>query len=277
MGSRDEGGRTDRVGGEAMEACTEDTLFAIAGYLPPSDLVSLALTCTRFGGKGATSKKSKLPPGTWPWSMMEEASRRRVSAAKNEVRNPYRNSDLLSVRGEESWIAVHQRLHLLLSSLVFSRIIGSDLVYCNGDIRHVQRRFSRKYHNTISVAMCQEVMISGTHRARFTVTTGGWISLGIFRPIHDWSKKRLRPPEFSAYCQGRRDEGDPAFAGEQHNIFVGGELKKGDVVDLCLALDAGLLFIYLNGNSWGGRASGLNGHYSWAVKMLDKSSGFISK
>ena len=260
----------------AMDACTDDNIFAIASYLQPTDLVRLALVCKRFGG-GANNKSTKSKrrqDGEWPWSLMEEASRRRVSAAKDDKNNKWRNSDLLTVNGdEESWMTVDQRLHLLQSSLVFSRIIGSSLNYINGDISHIQGK--RKEAVGYSIAICQEVMKSGRHYAEFVVTKKGAIYIGIVRPIHDYPKKKIKFEDFRSYCSDKRE--DPGYVGNRDEWYYYDErvsLENGDIIGLLLDLDKGTTTVYKNGTClqrWHG-ASRLYGHYSWAVKMNNYGS-----
>jgi len=43
-----------------METFTDDTVVALATFLSPPDMLSLALTCKRFGDKhGATTSRSR--------------------------------------------------------------------------------------------------------------------------------------------------------------------------------------------------------------------------
>lgn len=149
-----------------METCTDDgiILCAIASLLQPKDLTNLALVCKHFGGTNATLNTE--------WSMMEEASWCRISVAKDDGNNPWRDLDLLTIRGgEEPWMAVHHRLHLMQTLLVFSHIIGNAITHVNGDITHIQVQ-GRTSSGTdgLSVAACQKVLQSGRHYAEFIVT-----------------------------------------------------------------------------------------------------------
>ena len=40
-----------------METFTDDTVVALASFLSPNDMLSLALTCRRFGDKHGMDKK----------------------------------------------------------------------------------------------------------------------------------------------------------------------------------------------------------------------------
>ena len=213
----------------ALETCTDDNILAMASFLLPKELVNLALVCKLFGGKNVAAARpaaGKRRREGRPWSAMEEASRRRVSAAKNDRHDPWRDSDLIMIWRKESWMAVDHRLHLLRSSYAFSRIIGSAIGHVNGDITHVQQR--RREMVGSSVAICQEVMKSGKHYAEFTITGDGIIYVGIIRPIHGWSKKRMKHGEFRAYCQ---NWSGPGYVGDVHQFYFVTEsnnlLRKG--------------------------------------------------
>ncbi|KAL7524385.1 hypothetical protein ACHAXR_001777 [Thalassiosira sp. AJA248-18] len=197
---------------------------------------------------------------------MEEASRRRISGAKNDLENPWRSSDLITIRGEESWMAVDHRLHLLQSSLAFSRIIGSAISYVNDDITHVQAKRSTV---ASTVAICQEIMKSGRHYAEFTVTQHGVITIGIIRPIHDWPNRKLNLKEYKTYCSELNGQGGYSGHVHQFNWNNDGFLNDGDVIGMILDLDEGTLTVYKNGIRLGVmiRSRGLAGHYCWAVTM----------
>ena len=106
---------------QSMDRCidSDDIVYALAAFLPPKDLVNLALTCKSFGGAASKKKKS--------WSRIEEVARRQVSAAKDDVKFKWRQSDLLTIEGQESWIAVYNRLHLLRTSTI-SYFIHSSIM-----------------------------------------------------------------------------------------------------------------------------------------------------
>lgn len=260
-----------------MDTCTDDNIFAIAVFLLPRDLYNIALVCKHFGQKhNATSqkmptKRRQRRQGSWPWSMMEEASRRRVSAAKNSKHNPWRDSQLISIRGKESWMAVHQRLYSLQCSLVFSRIIGSAINHVDGDITHIRGR--KKETVGFSVAIGQKVMKAGRHYAEFTVTNGGKIYLGIIRPIHDWPKKKIKHADFWAHCRRQIDSGYQGSVHQHYHYDERNTLEKGDVIRLLLDLTRGTLTVYKNGESLGTEVrSGLAGYYCWSVTMNNHGS-----
>ena len=174
---------------------------------------------------------------------MEEASRRRISAAKNDINNPYRNSDLITIRGEESWIKVDERLYLLQHSLVFSKLIGTSR-YVNDDITHVNMRRSTAEHK--SIAVCNQVMKSGKYSAEFLVTEEGegGFSIGLIdASIHNWPKKKMRGSDFVSWCTALRRK-----LGEEHIIQFGNFIgsRKGDVIRMELDVNEGVYTCHRN-------------------------------
>ena len=272
-----------------METCTDDNIFAIAQYLQPTEIVNLAFVCKRFGAKQKALSKSKRKSNQsiskqqydYPWSMMEEASRRRVSSAKNDRNNQFKDSGFLTIHGEEeSWIAVDQRSYLLQHSLAFSTILGKTIKYVNGDITHIQVRRRREGSITswsgkeFPIAICQQVMKSGVHCVAFQVTERGSIGLGIIRPtLRDWPKKKMTHSDFMNFCRRA-----PAVEGSPNQFFDCMEnLKKGDTIQLKLDLNKGVLTFYKNNERYSVISSqcyGLIGHYCWAaVAHGDFSTG----
>lgn len=269
-----------------METCNDDIILAISSLLLPQDLANLAFVCKRLGmrnnvvvsstssGKSASSKQRRQQhegvTGCWPWSIMEEASRRQVSMAKNDKDNRWRDSNLITIRGDdESWMAVHHRLHLLQSSLAFGRIVGSSIRYVDGDITHIQGRRTGERVG-FSVAICQRVMKAGMHFVEFAVTeVGGTIGFGIIRPIDGHPKKKMKNDEFRAYCNMRWQRNEPGYEGDIHQYYDQTiHLERGDVIGMMLDLDRSVLTVYKNGECLGVKIrTGLAGHYCWAVTM----------
>jgi len=172
-------------------------------------------------------------------------------------------------------MAVHQRLHLLRSSYVFRRIIGTTMSYLDDDIRHIQGR--RKEAKGFSVAICQEVMKEGKHYAEFTITKPGAIYMGILRPIHDWPKKKIRHVEYRSYCKAQSGPGYNVGNWDQYYYYderVG--LQRGDVFGMLLDLDRGTMTVYKNDERLGIKMKGLGGYYCWAVTMNNYGSNRAS-
>ena len=253
-----------------MDTFTDDVIFTLSLYLVPKELVNLALVCKRFGYNYDTSKKKKSivskQQQDYPWSLMEEASRRRISAAKNDIQNPYRHSDLITIRGEESWIAVHQRLHLLQHSLVFSKLIGTSR-YVNDDITHVNMRRSTAGYK--SIAVCNQVMKSGFHSVEFHVTEDaedGGFSIGLIdASIHNWPKKKMRRSELSSWCTALRGTHDEDRT-TQFGLYI--RVHKGDILRTGLDVNEGWFTIHRNNelihNGEAGELNNVDNH-CWAL------------
>ena len=229
-----------------MDTFTDDVIFTLSLYLVPKELANLALVCKRFGYNNDTSKTKKKKASQqqqdYPWSLMEEASRRRISAAKNDIHNPYRHSDLITIRGEESWIAVYQRLHLLQHSLVFSKSIGTSR-YVNDDIRHVNVKKSSDGYK--SIAVCNQVMTSGFHSAEFQVTEDGTFTIGLIESsMHNWPKKKMRRSDLSSWCTALKAKHGSNKRITQLGVFISG--RMGDIIRMELDVNEGVFTIRQN-------------------------------
>ena len=95
-----------------METFTDDTVVALASFLSPHDMLSLSLSCKRFGDKHGTDKKRsaardegtrEVRQRTESISLMEVAARTVLHA---KWRDDERNA--LPRRGDESWIGLYQ-------------------------------------------------------------------------------------------------------------------------------------------------------------------------
>ena len=276
-----------------METFHDDILITIASLLLPIDLFHLALVCKRFGlrsRKRTSPSKSFLLSSrqrrqqqhqqqcNWPWSIIEETSRRQVSFAKNDTTSPWRESSHLTIHGEdESWMAVHYRLHILQNHSLpaFHRIIGNSIRYMNGDITRIQgRRMGGVSNVGLSIAICQQpVMTCGQHVIEYTIIdVGGKIGFGIIRPIdyNDYTNKRMKYDEFRTYCNKKQSMNDPGYVGDIHQYYYKNEihLEQGDTIRLTLNCDKSTLSIQRNGRlKYNKRITTLTGHYCWAVTM----------
>jgi len=166
-------------------------------------------------------------------------------------------------------MAVHQRLHLLRSSLAFGRIVGSSIRHVDGGIGRIRGKMTGERVG-YSVAICQRVMMAGVHCVEFDVTdVGGAMGFGVIRPIDDHPKKRMKHDEFRAYCNMRRHGNEPGYEGDVHQYYDQTmHLERGDVIGMVLDLDGSALTVYKNGKRLGAKVrTGLAGHYCWAVTM----------
>jgi len=83
-----------------MEKFTDDTVVALASFLSPHDMLSLALTCKRFGSKhGTTTSRSRR--------MAARESRK--SRGGREVRQKTEPISLMEVAAHA---VLHTRLHV---------------------------------------------------------------------------------------------------------------------------------------------------------------------
>ena len=127
-----------------METFTDDTVVALASFLSPHDMLSLVLSCKRFGDKhGATTSRSRrmaareanksrgsreVRQKTEPISLMEVAAHTVLlaSATKDE-----RNA--LPRREDESWIGLyHEFLSVFRLPLQFDKLVGVECNYVDG-------------------------------------------------------------------------------------------------------------------------------------------------
>jgi hypothetical protein len=88
-----------------METFTDGTVVALASFLSPHDMLSLALTCKRFGDKhGADTKRSAAREE----SSMRNVRQRTASISLMEVAARTVLSAKLPRREDESWIGLYQ-------------------------------------------------------------------------------------------------------------------------------------------------------------------------
>ena len=97
-----------------MEKFTDDTVVALASFLSPHDMLSLALTCKRFGDKHSTGKKRSADRGkstsmknvkqkTENISLVEVAAHTVLHANWTDE-----EKSALPRRGDESWIGLYK-------------------------------------------------------------------------------------------------------------------------------------------------------------------------
>ena len=101
-----------------METFTDDTIVAIASYLAPCDMLSLALTCKRFGAKhGTTTSRSRRlaareanKRGSREVRQKSEAISLMEVAAQTMLQGKWTEEEknALPRRGDESWIDLYQ-------------------------------------------------------------------------------------------------------------------------------------------------------------------------
>ena len=125
-----------------METFTDDTVVALASFLSPHDMLSLVLTCKRFGAKhGTTSSRSRrmaareanksrgsgreVRQRTESISLMEVAARTVLQTKWTDE-----DKNALPRRGDESWIGLYQQfLKLFRLPLQFDKLVGNGIQY----------------------------------------------------------------------------------------------------------------------------------------------------
>ena len=175
-----------------METFTDYTVVTLASFLAPHDMLSLALTCQRFGGKhGTTTSRSRRLAA-------RESNKRRI----REVRQRTETISLMEVaartvlhmkwsdeeekalprRGDESWLGVYQEfLELFRLPLQFDKLVGGSIDYVDStDKTKVNTKVG--VQSTFNTVICNNIMRAGKHTVSFQVTDKDGVSCGIMRP-----------------------------------------------------------------------------------------------
>jgi len=260
----------------SIDSLDNGIVIRFASYLCPRDLISLALTCHRFGGSADGL------------SLMEDTARQIICNAIQEER------DALPKLTNQTYIEVYNELLKHREPRVFDQLIGNRLSYVDNDKSHM--KFVGEA--TPNAAICNHVMRAGRHYATFT--SGGDAALllkyvGITRPLPNWDKKGLTsffledPDNFEEFQRERTERwsGDVNYCGItlcnhvaltydwgswRPNGLIGAAgmigdgshcCISGDKIGLLLDLDAGTLTIYKNGERLGTAKDGLAGEYCW--------------
>lgn len=121
-----------------METFSDDTVVALASFLSPHDMLSLALTCKRLGAKHGTDKKRS--------AVREESSRevrQRIDtislmevAAHTVLLTKWTQDEkkALSRREDESWIGIYNELLLVFRlPLQFNKLVGENIQHEDTD------------------------------------------------------------------------------------------------------------------------------------------------
>ena len=179
---------------EEMMDYTDGVVISVASFLAPRDMVSLALTCKRFGARyGVTSSREarrlareakRENTKSNKWSLMEETARQLLDS---EASGPERVA--LPRRGAESWMGVYHELQLLRAPRKFDQLLGRTMYHCFGGSKKQYARARHIEDCNVGAAISQHVMRAGKHCISFYINEGGQgiISVGIMRPIEDLS------------------------------------------------------------------------------------------
>ena len=291
-----------------METFTDDTVVALATFLSPHDMLSLSLTCKRFGAKhGTTTSRSreresregrKVRQKTDTISLLEVAAHTvLLSLATEDERNA------LPRRGNESWIGLYQEfLKLFRLPLQFDKLVGRCVEYVERSERAKVLANNKKGLSMMTcTAICSNIMRAGKHYVSFQVYDSPsralpGIMCGVMRPTTKdiTSLERCHPAEdlssFSLkdYEMLHSDNVDVCLL----NTYYGNGIirnrwetpdeecqsfdwdgmepthEKSYKIGLALDLDEGTLDVYKNDRRIGTMKTGLFGEYCWVASML---------
>ena len=182
-----------------METFTDDTVVALASFLSPHDMLSLALTCKRFGSKhGTTTSRSRR------MAAREERSMRNVShktesislmeaAARTVLQTKWTEEEknALPRREDESWTSLYNEfLSVFRLPLQFDKLAGDCIGYVDGSNKITVCTNRLRGEENSGTAICSNVMRAGIHHISFQVYANdplqhpnyGGIICGIMRP-----------------------------------------------------------------------------------------------
>jgi len=249
---------------------SNDIVLNISSYLGSKDLVSLALTCRRFG------------------IIKDDHENSLVNRAAKDILKSKWTTDSerhqLPKYNDESWLELYRELEVLRSPLIF-QLFGSNIkhLYFKKDVEIISA--------TNSTAICNQIMRLGEHSVtlRFSGDIRG-LNVGIIRPKYsDWDNIQIREPRdhscsevvytimslgsgvrysfyerhgtaTTPYCPEFDDNYQRPVGG--HPFYIG----------MTLDLDAGTLIVFKNGQRVGLMKAGLSGEYCWFVKGEASSS-----
>ena len=267
--------KTDGNNRLGIDSLDSDIVIRFASYLCPRDLVSLSLTCRRFGG--GSDADSGL-------SLIEDTARQIICNAEKEER------DALPRMADQSYIEVYNELLKHREPRVFDQLVGPNLSYVNDDKSHVKL----VGESNVNTAICNHVMRAGKHYVTFTI--GGFranVQVGLIRPVKDFDKRNyksfgLLTPSYFGKLENERTErwgdscvyicvlrlisGNCALGGRRwffHDETWDGQesFRVGDDIGMLLDLDAGTLAVYKNGRRLGVMRDELSGDYCWVSSM----------
>ena len=185
-----------------METFTDDTVVALASFLAPHDMLSLALACKRFGDKhGATTSRSrrlaaresrKSGEGREVRQRIESISLMEV-AARTVLHSKWTDDEKSSLprQGDESWIGLYQEfLKLFRFPLQFDKLAGGCMKYVEGSNKTTVCTNRLRGEENSGTAICSNIMRAGIHHISFQVYANdplqhpnyGGIICGIMRP-----------------------------------------------------------------------------------------------
>lgn len=262
-----------------MDAFSYDIAVHFASYLSSRDLVSLALTCRRFGGSNKNVKS--LP---FSLSLVGDTARQIICNAKQDERD--------NLPANRTYIEKYNELEKLRGPRIFDQLIGKNISYVDNDKSLIKCTVDQSQYS--QTAICNHVMRAGRHYATFTVGTHSCM-IGIIRPLPYWNKKGFesfnphtdqhRYSELLSerterwgnsnvhYCSlfgfGRKCWGGwvRRYESDHWDERDEASFEKGEILGMLLDLDAGTLSIYKNGQRVCVMKDGLSGEYCWTTTI----------
>ena len=266
-----------------------DTLSKIISYLPSIDLLSLGLTCKRFG----ISDDDKL-------SVIKMSA----DILVHEIATEEQLAALPHYDGESS-LADYHYLQLMREPLTFDQLVG-DIDYVNTDDKScvIHGRNTAGF----GTAFSNNTLRAGKHFATFAlkIENNKNVMVGIMRPgqanqyacnlpLHkqDFYQNFSRSigrgkcnnnvhccmynsSDGNCYSTGWEDYGD----GRTCDVtkWDGSEsMSSGGEIGLLLDLDEGTLSVYKNGRKLGVMKKELAGEYCWVVSVYRETSVTIKR
>lgn len=187
-----------------MENFTDDTVVALASFLSPHDMLSLSLSCKRFGAKCGTSTKRssakeegregrEIKQRIEPISLMEVAARTVLHTKWTDE-----EKNALPRRGEESWIGLYQEyLSLFHYPLQFDKLVGRCMKYVDNTDKTRVCSTGVAMSRIDGSAICSNILRAGKHSVSFRVNASDaedydGIRCGIMRPKEYYKFGSLR-------------------------------------------------------------------------------------
>jgi len=252
---------------------SNDIVLNISSYLGSRDLVSLALTCRRFG------------------IIKDDHENSLVNKTAQDIINSKWTSDdekhQLPKYDDESWIELYHELEVLRSPLKFDKLFGPDIKHYSNSYCMMKKTRVRIVSFSNSTAISNQVMRSGKHHVTFECTGDMLgVSLGIVRPhLSDWENLVCNKTEHWGgsdvhYCALYLENGRYHYRNKKgigHSLgFIGADwdhyqyqrpAPKIRHIGMTLDYAEGTVTVFKDGQRLGGMMYGkLSGEYCWFVK-----------
>ena len=260
-----------------MDSLDNDILIRFASYLCSKDIVSLALTCRRFGSSHLHDTGS---------SLMEDTALQMINNSQKDER------EALPKLADQSYIELYNELEQLRAPRIFDQVIGNGIIYF--DINKNDKSCIKCSTQLKSTAISNHVMRAGRHYATFTSKGNRSVNIGIVRPIKNWDKKgldRFNPSDEEHYHTMLKERTEGWRESNVHYCSLTISTRPGscfltdwyrwrfhdwdgsegfeisDKIGMLLDLDAGTLSIYKNGRRLGIMKDEIMGEDCWVATL----------